>query len=100
MYIVEEFAINRVQPKFLSILLTGKFRRGVTERVPLKRIFTSREYSYSAAVYSIILLFANRLSTESNFSVIIRRSRAVITHDMLFLSYVHAPKWAFSRLPQ
>ena len=41
-YIDEEFAINRVQPKFLSILLTGKFRRGVTERVPLKRIFTSQ----------------------------------------------------------
>ena len=26
-YIDEEFAINRIQPKFLSLLLTGKFRR-------------------------------------------------------------------------
>ena len=27
------------------VLLTGKFRRGVTERVLLKRIFTSGEYT-------------------------------------------------------
>ena len=27
MYIDEEFAINGIQPKFLSLLLTGKFRR-------------------------------------------------------------------------
>ena len=31
---IDEFAINGIQPKFL--LLTGKFRRGVTERVRLK----------------------------------------------------------------
>ena len=43
-YIDEEFAINGIQPKFLSLLLTGKFRRGVTERVRLKRISTSGEY--------------------------------------------------------
>ena len=55
----EDFGINRIPPKFLSLLLTGKFRRGVTERVRLKRIFTSGEYSYSAAVHSIILLCAN-----------------------------------------
>ena len=42
-YIDEEFAINGIQPKFL--LLTGKFRRGVTERVRPKRIFTSGEYT-------------------------------------------------------
>ena len=44
-YIDEEFAINEFQPKFLSLLLTGKFRRGVTERVRLKRIFTNVEYT-------------------------------------------------------
>ena len=27
----EEFAINGIQPKFLSLLLTGKFHRGETE---------------------------------------------------------------------
>ena len=40
-YIDEEFAINEIQTKILSLLLTGKFRRGVTERVRLKRIFTT-----------------------------------------------------------
>ena len=35
-YINETFAINRIQPKFLSLLLTGIFRRGVTESVRLK----------------------------------------------------------------
>ena len=44
-YIVEEFAINGIQPKFLSLLSTGKFRSGVTERVCFKRIFTSGEYT-------------------------------------------------------
>ena len=40
-YIVEEFAIKGIQAKFLSLLLTGKFRRGVTERFRLKRTFIS-----------------------------------------------------------
>ena len=43
-YIDEQFVINGIQPKFLSLLLTGKFCRGVTERVRLK-IFTSSEYT-------------------------------------------------------
>ena len=42
-YIDGEFAINGIQPKFRSLLFTGKFRRGVTERERLKRIFTSGE---------------------------------------------------------
>ena len=33
------------QLEFLSVLLAGKFRRGVTERVRLKRIFRSGEYT-------------------------------------------------------
>ena len=44
-YIDEEFAINGIQPNFLSLLLTGKFRRGLTEKVCLKRIFTRGEYT-------------------------------------------------------
>ena len=36
-YIDEEFAINGIQP-FLSLLMKGKFRRGVTESIRLKRI--------------------------------------------------------------
>ena len=34
-YIDEEFVINGMKPKFLSLLLTGKFRKGVTDRVRL-----------------------------------------------------------------
>ena len=41
----EEFAINGIHPKFLSLLLTGKLRRGVTERVCLERIFTGSKYT-------------------------------------------------------
>ena len=44
-HVDEEFEKNRIQSKFLSLLLTGKFRRGVTERVRLKRIFTRGAYT-------------------------------------------------------
>ena len=44
-YIDEESAINGIQPKFLSLLLKGKFCRGVAERVRLKRIFTRGAYT-------------------------------------------------------
>ena len=37
MYIGEDFAVNLILPKFLSILLTGKIRKGVTERGSLKK---------------------------------------------------------------
>ena len=35
-YLDEEFVIRGIQPKFLSLLLTGIFHRGMTERVRLK----------------------------------------------------------------
>ena len=38
-YIDEDFAINEIRPKFLSLLLTGIFRIGVTERGSFKKIF-------------------------------------------------------------
>ena len=44
-YIDEEFAIFGIQLKFLRLFLTGKFCRGVTERVGLKRIFIRGEYT-------------------------------------------------------
>ena len=61
-YIDEEFAINGIQPKFLSLLLTGKFRRGVTERDFLKRIFIKGEYTVIQRLCIAILLFAKILS--------------------------------------
>ena len=43
-YIDEDFATNWIRPKFLSLLLTGKIRIGVTERGSLKK--------YSEAVHT------------------------------------------------
>ena len=58
-YIDEDFAINRIQHNFVSPSMTGKFRRGVTERVCLKIIFKSGElYHYSTDVFSTILSLA------------------------------------------
>ena len=42
-YIDEDFAINRIRPKFLSLLMTGIIRIGVTERGSFKK--------YSKAVH-------------------------------------------------
>ena len=50
-YIDEEFAINGIEPTFLSFLLTGKFPKGVAKRVRLKRIFTSGEYTVIQWLY-------------------------------------------------
>ena len=49
-YIDEDFAINRIRPKFLSLLMTGIIRIGVTERGSFKK--------YSEAVQ--ILFFKGR----------------------------------------
>ena len=42
-YIDEDFAINRIRPKFLSLLMTGIIRIGVRERGSFK--------NYSEAVH-------------------------------------------------
>ena len=42
-YIDEDFAINWIRPKFLSVLMTGVIRVGVTERGSFKK--------YSEAVH-------------------------------------------------
>ena len=42
-YIDEDFAINLIRPKFLSLLMTGTIRIGVTERGSFKK--------YSEAVH-------------------------------------------------
>ena len=46
MYIDEDFAINGIRPKFLSLLLTGitSISIGVTERGSFKKIFGSGAY--------------------------------------------------------
>ena len=43
-YIDEVFSINLIRPKFLSLLMTGIIRIGVTERGSFKKIFGSGAY--------------------------------------------------------
>ena len=43
-YIDEYFSINLIRPKFLSLLMTGIIRIGVTERGSFKKIFGSGAY--------------------------------------------------------
>ena len=43
-YIDEDFAINRICPKFLRLLMTGMIRKGVTDRGSFKKIFGSGAY--------------------------------------------------------
>ena len=43
-YIDEDFSINLIRPKFLSLLMTGIIRIGVTERGSFKKIFRSGAY--------------------------------------------------------
>ena len=54
-YIDEDFAINRIRLKFLSLLLTGIIRIGVTERGSLKNIRKWCISRSSKAVHNIKL---------------------------------------------
>ena len=45
-YIDKEFAINGFQAKVLSLILTGKFCRGVKNLARLRRILTGSEYTF------------------------------------------------------
>ena len=65
-YIDEEFAINEFQPKFLSLLLTGKFRSGVTEKVRLKRIFTSGVYSEACSTMQAPAVLSSAFSLKAS----------------------------------
>ena len=47
-YIDEDFAKNRIRPKFLSLLLTGITRIGVTERGSFKKNIRKRCISRSS----------------------------------------------------
>ena len=56
MYIDEDFAKNRIRPKFLSLLLTGITRIGVTERGSFKKNIRKRCISRSSkSVHNIKL---------------------------------------------
>ena len=61
-YIDEDFAINWIQPNFLSLLLTGKYRRGVAKRVRLKGIPTTGEYT---VIQRLCIAKSRRLHTQN-----------------------------------
>ena len=60
MYIDEDFAINWFRPKFLSILMTGIIRIGVTERGSLKKYSEAVHIPFfTMAVHNIKLPLTN-----------------------------------------
>ena len=92
MYIDEYFAINGIRPKFLSLLLTGITRIGVTERGSFKKIFARS----SKAVHSKKLPL-----TYSEFTVHMQNqlkagsfvwTKAGLSHNVQFFSYARAMK--------
>ena len=54
-HVDEDFAINLIRPKFLSLLMTGIIRIGVTERDSLKNIRKRCTSHSSKAVHNIKL---------------------------------------------
>ena len=96
-YIDEDFAINEIRPKFLSLLLTGITRIGVTERGSFKKISGRRCISRSSkAVQNIKLLLTcpeytvhlqNQLKAGSFVG-----TKAGLSHDVPFFSYARAMK--------
>ena len=94
MYTDEDFAINEIRPKFLSLLLTGITRIGVTERGSFKKNSGRRcIYRSSKAVQNIKLPL-----TCSDYTVHLQNqlkagsfvgTKAGLSHDVpFFLTHV------------
>ena len=93
----EDFAINEIRPKFLSLLLTGITRIGVTERGSFKKYSGRRCISRSSKAMQNIELpltyseytvhMQNQLKAGSSV-----RTKAGLSHDMPFFSYARAMK--------
>ena len=96
-YIDEDFAINSIRPKFLSLLLTGKIRIGVTERGSFKKKIRKRCISRSSkAVHNIklpltYLEFTVHMQNQLKAGTFVG-TRAGLSHDMQFFSYARAMK--------
>ena len=63
-YIDEDFAIYLIRPKFLSLLMTGIIRIGVTERGSFKTNIRKRCISRSSKAVNILRIY--RAYAESN----------------------------------
>ena len=96
-YIDEDFAINGVRPKFLSLLLTGITRIGVTERGSFKKNIRKRCIPRSSkAVHNLQIPL-----TYSEFTVHMQNQRTAgsfvgttngLLQDVHFFSYARAMK--------
>ena len=97
MYIDEDFAINGIRPKFLSLLMTGITRIGVTERGSFKKNIRKRCISPSSkTVHSTKLPLA-----YSEFTMHIQNQLTAgsfvgtmtgLSHDVQFFSYARSMK--------
>ena len=97
MYIDEDFAINRFRPNFLSLLMTGISRIGVTERDSFKEYSEAVHILFlTKAVHNIKLPF-----TYSEFTVHMQNqlkagsfvgTMAGLSHDVQIFSYARAMK--------
>ena len=93
MYIDEDFAINEIRPKFLSLLLTGITRIGVTERGSFKKYSGCGAYPVLQRLCKNIKL----LLTYSEYTVHMQNqlkagTKAGLLHNVPFFSYARAMK--------
>ena len=101
-YIDEDFAINWIRPKFLSLLMTGIIRIGVTERG--SKIFEKRCISCSSTAAQSMKLpltyseFTEHMQNQLKAGSFVE-TKAGLSHDMQFFSYARAMKWTVLRWP-
>ena len=93
-YIDEDFAINLIRPKCLSLFMTGKICVGVTERGSFKKFWKRFISRSSKSVHNI-----KQPLTYSEFTVHMQNqlkagtfvgTKAGLSHDVQFCSYSRA----------
>ena len=96
-YIDEDFAKNRIRPQFLSLLLTGITRIGMTERGSFKKNIRKRCISRpSKSVHNIKLPltyseFTMHMQNQLTAGSFVGTSTG-LSHDVHFFSYARAMK--------
>ena len=95
MYIDEDFAINCIESKKLSPLLTGKLHRGVTEIVCLKEYVQAMIIPFNGCVLLnpvVCIPKVYRAYAEYTLSMSFVITEAGISHEVYFVSFAHASK--------
>ena len=94
----ENFAMNLIRPKFLSLLLTDEICIGVDRKVYSQKVFVSSKLLHNIKLPDAYSEFTahtqNQLSAGSFVD-----TKFDLSHDMPFFSYAHAPKWMGLRTP-